>query len=95
MKELIQNAEDAEAKHLDLILTPGDSPIIHPLLCNPALCSVNDRPFGLKHRDGIFRLGLGTKGAELPRFIRNQPAAKILPGGFDAVRTLARKTVRP
>lgn len=68
MKELIQNSEDAEAKHLDLILTPGDPQAIHPLLRNPALCAVNDGTFEPKHRDAIFRLGLGTKGAD-PRAI--------------------------
>ncbi|MCC7376082.1 MAG: hypothetical protein IT581_15595 [Verrucomicrobiales bacterium] len=68
MKELIQNAEDAEARYLDLILTPGDAQAIHPLLRNPALCAVNNGTFQPKHLDAIFRLGLGTKGAD-PRAI--------------------------
>ncbi len=68
IKELIQNAEDAGAHHLDLILTPGDPKASHPLLRGPGLCAVNDGNFEPKHRDAIFRLGLGTKGAD-PRAI--------------------------
>jgi hypothetical protein len=68
MKELIQNAEDAEAQHLDFILSPGNAQAAHPLLRSPALCAVNDGKFEPKHRDAIFRLGLGTKGAD-PRAI--------------------------
>lgn len=68
MKELIQNAEDAAAQHLDLIVSHGDSTAAHPLLRTPALCAVNDGTFEPKHRDAIFRLGLGTKGAD-PRAI--------------------------
>ena len=68
MKELIQNAEDAQAKHLDLILAPGYAGATHPLLRSPALCAVNDGEFEPRHREAIFRLGLGTKGAD-PRAI--------------------------
>lgn len=68
IKELVQNAEDAGAKHLDLILAPGLPQATHPLLRGPGLCAVNDGVFEPKHRDAIFRLGLGTKGAD-PRAI--------------------------
>jgi hypothetical protein len=68
IKELIQNAEDAEAKHLDFILSPGHLEAAHPLLRTAGLCAVNDGVFEPKHREAIFRLGLGTKGAD-PRAI--------------------------
>lgn len=64
IKELVQNAEDAGAKHLDLILAAGSPEAAHPLLRGPGLCAVNDGVFEPKHRDAIFRLGLGTKGTD-------------------------------
>src|SRR5262245_48484847 len=68
LKELIQNAEDAQAKHLDLILIPGDPEANHPLMRTSGLCVVNDGVFEPKHLQAIFRMGLGTKGAD-PRAI--------------------------
>ncbi len=68
LKELIQNAEDAEARHLDLILTPGDPAAANPLLRTSGLCAVNDGVFKTKDLQAIFRLGLGTKGID-PRAI--------------------------
>ena len=68
VKELIQNAEDAGAEHLDLIFVAGVPDAAHPLLRGPGLCAVNDGKFEPAHREAIFRLGLGTKGAD-PRAI--------------------------
>lgn len=66
VKELIQNAEDAEASFIHLGWHPGfkDKGNLHPLLQVPALCMVNDGPFKDEHEQAICRLGLGTKAGD-------------------------------
>lgn len=63
LKELLQNADDAEAKRLRLAWTPGLDGVNHPLLKAPALVALNDGHFTHGDRDGLMRMGLGNKGA--------------------------------
>jgi hypothetical protein len=62
LKELIQNAEDAKATRLDLLLIPGDPALDHPLLHGPGLLVANDGKFWPEERDAITQINLGTKG---------------------------------
>jgi hypothetical protein len=64
VKELIQNAEDAGACRMDLVLFPGFQDASHALLSGPGLCVINDGRFEPQHLDAIFQLGLGTKAAD-------------------------------
>lgn len=70
LKELIQNADDAEAEHLNVMLLAGlrpeDSWASHPLLSGPALVVVNDGYFLAEDEKKIFVLGEGNKGSKLP-----------------------------
>ncbi|MEI7773237.1 MAG: hypothetical protein WCK17_00535 [Verrucomicrobiota bacterium] len=71
IKELIQNAEDAEASEIHLVWHRGMAGRAkHPLLQGPALLVLNDGPFEQKHRDGLMRMGLGSKAAEEDRIGR-------------------------
>ena len=62
LKELIQNAEDAQAGRLDLFLMPGDPESSHPLLRGPGLLAANDGDFCQEDRKAITQISLGTKG---------------------------------
>lgn len=66
VKELIQNAEDANATIIHIGWHPGfpTNNELHPLLKGPALCIVNDGPFEDKHEKAICRMGLGSKGGD-------------------------------
>ena len=71
IKELIQNAEDAEANEIHLVWHRGMAGRAeHPLLQGPALLVLNDGPFEQKHREGLMRMGLGSKAAEEDRIGR-------------------------
>ncbi len=67
IKELIQNADDAQARELHLIVDPRSHPTKN-ILCEgwkrlqgPALLIYNDRPFQQKDLEGIQNLGEGSK----------------------------------
>lgn len=64
LKELIQNADDAEATHVVLALIPGLSETKHPLLQGNALCIINNGRFQAKHDRGIRSYGLSNKVAD-------------------------------
>jgi hypothetical protein len=64
LKELIQNAEDAGAKRMDVLHVLGDAESPHPLLRGPGLLVANDGEFTEEHRDAISQISLGTKGTE-------------------------------
>lgn len=76
IKELIQNADDAvttdaNATQLRLQWHPGISlSTAHPLLTGPALLILNDGPFEKEHRDGLMRMGLGSKASDTDRIGR-------------------------
>ena len=70
LKELVQNADDAEATEICFIMDPR----IHPRkklfdeswepLQGPALCVYNNKPFTHSDIEGIQNLGEGSKGAD-------------------------------
>ena len=70
LKELLQNADDAEATEICFIMDPR----IHPRkklfdeswesLQGPALCVYNNKPFTHSDIEGIQNLGEGSKGAD-------------------------------
>jgi hypothetical protein len=64
LKELIQNAEDARATHMDVIYLPEDPASKLQLLHGPGLLVVNNGEFKEEHRDAISQINLGTKGTE-------------------------------
>lgn len=64
LKELIQNAEDAEASRMDVFYVPGDPTAHLSLLKEPALLVANNGIFTEEHRDAIRQISLGTKGTE-------------------------------
>ena len=64
LKELIQNAEDAEASRLDFIYVPPDESAAHVLARGPGLLVANNGPFKEEHRDAICQINLGTKGTD-------------------------------
>ncbi|WP_328986261.1 sacsin N-terminal ATP-binding-like domain-containing protein [Thiorhodovibrio winogradskyi] len=64
LKELIQNADDAEATHVVFALIPGLSKSKHPLLQGDALCVINNGRFEAKHDWGIRNYGLSNKVAD-------------------------------
>ena len=71
LKEIVQNAQDAEESDiLALHYLPADEELarLHPLLSGPCLCVVNNGEFTSDDLDGIFRIGSGTKGDD-PRKI--------------------------
>ena len=71
IKELIQNADDAEANEIRLVWHPGmNGDASHKLLNGPALVVMNDGPFEPKHRDGLMRMGLGSKASDEDRIGR-------------------------
>jgi len=64
LKELIQNAEDAEASRMDVFYVPGDPISQLSLLKGPALLVANNGVFTEENRDAIRQISLGTKGTE-------------------------------
>ncbi len=70
LKELIQNAEDADATTFEIIHFGSSDSAPHPLLKGPALCVVNNGPFKKEHREGIFSIGIGSKAADDERIGR-------------------------
>jgi|GEM_PF-2203359 len=71
LKELIQNAEDAEATEFEIVYFGASSENApHPLLKGPALCVVNNGPFKPEHREGIFSIGIGSKASDDERIGR-------------------------
>ena len=54
LKELTQNADDAGATRLDIIIgvTPN-SPHVHPLLSNSAILAANNGPFSESNQSAI------------------------------------------
>src|SRR5258706_15485917 len=63
-KELIQNADDADAKRLHLTWAAGWSNHRHPLLRVPALVVLNDGIFKEQDAEAIQYLRLGAKGGD-------------------------------
>jgi len=64
VKELVQNADDAGASHLDIGWTHGLPKASHPLLQGPALFIINDGPFRDKDAFAIRQLGLSDRANE-------------------------------
>ena len=65
LKELVQNADDAGAKRLDVTLLPaGAGGVDHPLLDGPALVAVNDAKFDPRDEVGIMSLSESGKAGE-------------------------------
>ena len=64
LKELIQNADDAQATHVVFALVQGLSEARHPLLHGDALCIINNGRFEAKHDRGIRSYGLSNKVAD-------------------------------
>lgn len=67
LKEILQNADDAQASEIHFVYDPRQHGTKHVLneswkqLQGPALCVYNDRPFSDQDIEGIQRLGLGNK----------------------------------
>jgi hypothetical protein len=72
IKELIQNAEDADATRFELLYLEPDptSKALHPLLPGPALCAVNNGVFEMRHKNAVFSIGSGTKADDERRIGR-------------------------
>jgi hypothetical protein len=71
IKELIQNADDAEAENIFFVVDEGwggDAP--HPLLTGPGLCVVNDGNIMQSDYDAMFRMGLGNRATDSRRIGR-------------------------
>ncbi|XP_072021909.1 LOW QUALITY PROTEIN: sacsin-like [Amphiura filiformis] len=72
MKELLQNADDAQATELHFVydpLTHGTNKVVDedkwgPMQRLPALCVYNNRPFTKEDIKGIQKVGVGGKGAD-------------------------------
>ncbi|WP_145080218.1 sacsin N-terminal ATP-binding-like domain-containing protein [Aureliella helgolandensis] len=64
LKEMVQNAIDANAQHLCFTMIRGDKNAPHPLFRTDCLCIVNDGPFSPANLDAIFRMNVGTKAHE-------------------------------
>ena len=68
LKELVQNADDAEATEIHFIYDTRQLPHESVFQTHaeevqgPALCVYNNRPFSSKDLEGIQRLGIGSKG---------------------------------
>ena len=64
IKELLQNADDAEASCFHIGWVPGFPELAHPLLTGPALFIVNDGEFKREDQKGIRRIGISAKGSK-------------------------------
>ncbi len=64
LKELTQNADDAGATRLDIIVgISPDSGHIHPLLANSAILAANNGPFSESNQSAIKKIGISDKPA--------------------------------
>ncbi|ENG1093728.1 hypothetical protein ABS441_000376 [Yersinia enterocolitica] len=61
LKEIVQNADDAQASSLIFGWSPGIAGSDHPLLGDPALFFINNAPLTLDDVEGILSIGIGTK----------------------------------
>ncbi|MEG2041438.1 MAG: hypothetical protein RR068_10060, partial [Hafnia sp.] len=61
LKEIVQNADDAQASSLIFGWSPGIAGSDHPLLGDPALFFINNAPLTLEDVEGILSIGIGTK----------------------------------
>ena len=64
VKELVQNADDAGATHLDIGWTHGLPKASHPLLQGPTLFIINDGPFRDEDAFAMRQLGLSDRANE-------------------------------
>ena len=64
VKELVQNAEDANASRLIVASVKGLSGALHPLLRGPALLAINDGGFDAENARAIREMGLSSKTAD-------------------------------
>ncbi len=65
LKELIQNADDAEAQSFHVGWMDDWPAGIHPLLCSPAIVVLNDGHFTSTHAEAICCIDVGSKGSDL------------------------------
>jgi hypothetical protein len=71
LKEVVQNANDADASRVWMQWHQGlGDQATHPLLKGPALIIVNDGPFDKESRDGIQFIGLSNRAADTERIGR-------------------------
>lgn len=61
LKEIVQNADDAQASSLIFGWSSGIAGADHPLLGDPALFFINNAPLTLDDVEGILSIGIGTK----------------------------------
>jgi hypothetical protein len=61
LKELIQNAEDACASRMEIVLIPGEKASPISLLRNPGLIVANDGEFNEANLSAIFQISLEQK----------------------------------
>jgi hypothetical protein len=64
LKELLQNADDAEAQRFRLDVLPGWPNAVNPLLCGPGLFVANDGVFRQQDESGITSFGESSKAAD-------------------------------
>ncbi len=65
LKELIQNAEDAEASHLRFVFHPGWLEAAHPLLRHSGMIVVNDGKFRMEHGKKMLSFANSSKAGEV------------------------------
>ena len=85
LKELVQNADDAEARRVRLDALAGWPDADNPLLRGPGLLVVNDGVFRLKDRRGILAFGESVKatdGSAIGKFGLGQKAVFHLCDAF-------------
>ena len=69
IKEIIQNANDGQAKTLKFGISRGligtaDNPVVHPLLKTPALFFLNDGVFKISDREAISCFGIDANAGD-------------------------------
>jgi hypothetical protein len=69
IKEIIQNANDGQAKTLKFgisrgLISTAESPIVHPLLTTPALFFLNDGAFKTSDREAISCFGIDANAGD-------------------------------
>ncbi|MCX6855348.1 MAG: hypothetical protein NTV80_10640, partial [Verrucomicrobia bacterium] len=77
IKELVQNADDALKEslqpgrlHLQWYNPTADAGFENPLLRGPALIVINNGPFTIRDRNGLMRMGMGSKAGDSDRIGR-------------------------
>src|SRR4051794_29941666 len=70
VKELIQNADDAEAQRLDLACVSGFAAAVHPLLRGPCVVVLNNGAFSPTNAISIHRFTSSDKSADVSRIGR-------------------------